>query len=183
MSAELLLLEGQNHISEAVRLAETSIYADTYPRIGSFLRSSGLDLPVSLRDVPEPDGWIETLWNRWGFPERLAPPYIKGLEEGVDPTPVLIKEIKTIDGEIARCEQLNPNSEEHQVMSISAEIGLTRVVGVAVDTGNFTMAESVIARIRGLAHHYQDDMDLVAECLAYLGVAKMSAALSVSESK
>lgn len=59
----------------------------------------------------------------------------------------------------------------------SAEIGLTRVVGVAVDIGNFGMAESVIDRLRVLVAKEDGDTDALAECLAYLGVAKISKGL------
>lgn len=176
---QLLLTQGQQHISEAITLAQRSLYSDTYPRIASYLRSTGLSLPMELQEMEKPIGWRESLWNRGDSISTQANPYIEGLEDGQDPTPVLVREIAQIDESLV--ESANTGYYARSINLASAEIGLTRVVGVAVDISNFGMAESVIDRIRVLAQEDGDTddaladvlADSLAECLVYLGVAKI----------
>ena len=177
--AELLLDRGQQHIIESVQLAEGSFFDDIYPRVVSFLRSSGLDLPINLKTVAEPVGWRESLWHRWDFPDCPAPSYIEGIVDGEDPTPILMREIEEADREVIKID-LEPSSYKGELISASMEIGLYRVIGVAVDIGNFSMAEAVITRLRRLGQRNGGDMSMVAESLAYLGVAEARKALSES---
>lgn len=177
-----LTYQGQQHVLEAVKLANTShiIGSYNYERLALFLQASEIGIPLELRSVEPPPCWQVTLWDRV-IPGSSTPE--SKSNTGAMPS---IKEVKSIieqaDRVVAKISPLDSDSLKYEVLHdiVSVEMDLIDAVGTAVDAGDFGLAQSAIGRMRFFASK-SGETDLLFESLAYLGVAMVKKGLSIAE--